>query len=132
MIEGHRVFLNLPRQPFLGALCSANLYLGSTPVTLRGPPRVDTGCSRVAALLESRLDRFCATACVPGGKTATTLSTRLLGGAPGPGAGEGAAASVGKARSAQQLCSEKAVVVLASRHGRNGRTLSRKEYVESL
>ena len=132
MMEGHRVFRNLPRQPFLGALCNAYLYLGSTPVTRRGPPRVDTGCSRVAALLESRLDRFCATACVPGGKAATTLSTRLLGGAPGPGAGAGAAASAGKAGSAQQSCSKKAVVVLASRHGRIGRTLSRMEDVESL
>ena len=125
-------FLNLPRQPFLGALCSAYLHLGFTPVTLKGPPKVETGCSRVAALLESRLDRFCAIACVPGGKTATTLSTRLLGGAPGPGAGEGAAASAGKARSAQQSCSEKAFIVLASRHGRIGRTLSRMEDVESL
>ena len=53
------------------------------PDTLRGPARLLIGCSRALALSVSRLDRFCATACVPGGNTARKLSTRLLTAAPG-------------------------------------------------
>ena len=42
-----------------------------------------TGRKRVLALLVKRLERFCATACVLGGNTASTLSTRLLEAGPG-------------------------------------------------
>lgn len=56
-----------------------------------------TGCKSVAALLVKRLNRFCATACVPDGNTAKTFSTRML--EAGPGAWT---AGLGKAAPAKQ------------------------------